>query len=212
MSFLVPFIGNKSNELYSLINSCTGNYSIGSQAFNQTIKALSIIGNFENGSLLFFNVIDIAQYDSEIEFCFFKIDNDIQVCENVSFSVDINNQTWQPTEVILYDYTQDNEGVYLIAEDESYKFRGWIYTYNGIGTYTFPNSNINNTENYFRLTDKTTNAVYTTFCTNNSTLTITNINNGLISGTFDLKVCELDNEINNLNLTDGLINLELMLP
>lgn len=212
MSSLISFIGNESNELFSLINACPGNYSIGSQAFNQTIKALSIIGNLENGALLFFNAVDIATYDSEIEFCFNKNGNEIQECESVNFSVDINNENWQPTEVTLFDYTQDNQGIYLIAEDDNYKFRGWIYNYNGIGTYSFPSTNVNNTENYFRLTNKTTDITYTTFCANSSVFEIIAIDNLLISASFDLKVCEINNESNFLNLTNGIINLELTNP
>lgn len=53
MGQLISIIGNTSNSLHGVINSCPGNYSIGSQAFNQAIKALSLVGNLENGVLLF---------------------------------------------------------------------------------------------------------------------------------------------------------------
>ncbi|MEW7281355.1 hypothetical protein ABW636_22435 [Aquimarina sp. 2201CG1-2-11] len=81
ISQMMSFLANDSNNLYDIIQKCPGNYSIGSEAFNQTIKALSIIGNLENGTLLFFNLIDLQVYDSEIEFCFLKTSNDIVECD-----------------------------------------------------------------------------------------------------------------------------------
>lgn len=82
MGQLISIIGNTSNSLYGVINSCHGNYSFGSQAFNQAIKALSLVGNLENGVLLFFNAVDISQYDSQLDFCFEKSEDDIIDCSN----------------------------------------------------------------------------------------------------------------------------------
>ncbi|MBI0398670.1 hypothetical protein [Cyclobacterium marinum] len=82
MGQLISIIGNTSNSLHGVINSCPGNYSIRSQAFNQAIKALSLVGNLENGVLLFFNAVDISQYDSQIDFCFEKSEDDIIDCSN----------------------------------------------------------------------------------------------------------------------------------
>ncbi|MDO6439416.1 hypothetical protein Q4534_18470 [Cyclobacterium sp. 1_MG-2023] len=82
MGQLIASIGNTSNSLHGIINSCPGNYSFGSQAFNQAIKALSLIGNLENGALLFFNIVDIAQYDSQIDFCFEKTAEEVIECSD----------------------------------------------------------------------------------------------------------------------------------
>jgi hypothetical protein len=123
MSQLISFIGNESNELFSLIDNCPGNYSIGSQAFNNTIKALSIMGNLENGALLFFDVVDIATYESEIEFCFEKTDNDIIECDfnlegawSTSFISPCSSGNFYNNRQLIFESTAENSGTINIDD------------------------------------------------------------------------------------------------
>ncbi len=191
----------KDNEI-TISNISNSNVQLVSQS-GQKVKFKSLSGNNEK-----FN------YDIEITKGGFnkKTSKSASIIVTNNFSMDINNQSWHPTKVTLFDYTQDNRGIYLIAEDDNYKFRGWIYNYNGIGAYSFPSVRGNNIENYFRLTDKNTGINYTTFCENNSMFKITSLEGNDISGIFLLKVCELNNKTNIIKLTNGHFRLKLTNP
>ena len=115
---LINFVSDNSSSIYGLVNECSSEYSFGSQAFQNTIKKLSYIGNLDNAALLFFNAVDIATYDSEIEFCFEKIENDLIECDSLdlsgiwltSFENTCSSGNYYNNRELLFEPTNDNSG------------------------------------------------------------------------------------------------------
>nr|WP_321237625.1 hypothetical protein [uncultured Psychroserpens sp.] len=80
---LNTFLLSRTGELKEITAECSQYALTELGGFDKILGALSIIGNFENGVVLFFNVVDIAQYDSEIEFCFERTESEIMECNEL---------------------------------------------------------------------------------------------------------------------------------
>ncbi|WP_179006551.1 hypothetical protein [Winogradskyella forsetii] len=83
---LNTFLLSRTSELKEITAECSQYALTELGGFGKILGALSLIGNFENGVLLFFNVVDIAQYDSEIQFCFERNENEIVECGEIDLS------------------------------------------------------------------------------------------------------------------------------
>tara|TARA_R110002073_G_scaffold298418_1_gene465047 strand:- start:636 stop:2258 length:1623 start_codon:yes stop_codon:yes gene_type:complete len=83
---LNTFLLSRTVELKEITAECSQYALTELGGFGKILGALSLIGNFENGVVLFFNIADIAQYDSEIEFCFERTENEIVECEEFNLS------------------------------------------------------------------------------------------------------------------------------
>lgn len=80
---LNTFLLSRTAELKDITAECSQYALTELGGFGKILGALSLIGNFENGVVLFFNIADIAQYDAEIEFCFERTETEIVECEDI---------------------------------------------------------------------------------------------------------------------------------
>jgi hypothetical protein len=108
----ISIITTKSSQLFDIIRDCQGNYSIGSEAFQNLLKKLSFVGNLENGALLIFNIADMAQYDSEIEFCFERTGAEIVECNEIDiigcWAIQFNSSSGNCNYTLNFLLNEDN--------------------------------------------------------------------------------------------------------
>ncbi|PVW15794.1 hypothetical protein [Marixanthomonas spongiae] len=105
---------DNSQNLYKIVTECS-NLNTTSAAFKKMVKKLSIIGNLENGAVLFFYMFDLTLYDTEIDFCFEKTNEGVEECTidltgiwKMTYTTS-NCTLASPGEYILFEFSNGNK-------------------------------------------------------------------------------------------------------
>lgn len=129
---LNTFLLSRTVELKEITAECSQYALTELGGFGKILGALSLIGNLENGVVLFFNVVDIAQYDSEIEFCFERTETEIVECGGTDIIGiwNMNNELACFGINFSVEFFEDGT-IYVDAIGDEFDFQG-TYNFDGI--------------------------------------------------------------------------------
>ncbi|MCB0743975.1 MAG: hypothetical protein KDC67_08730, partial [Ignavibacteriae bacterium] len=168
-SLLLQFIQQNSNTILQIIVDCRGGFA-GSN-LSQFASAFSYVGNIEGAINAAFRFTDWILYDSEIQFCFERTQNEIVECQEQVNFIEIEN-TGQILEFNIFNVSSNifsvpscngfefeyvfnpsntSENLFLLITDSESQLVDGTYSIGGSSCitgieFTHPNINSSNTE------------------------------------------------------------------
>jgi hypothetical protein len=146
----IILLENLVEEYADILGDC-GGIEVNKEFLRKLLKKLNlvntVIGIGNSGSQLFFSILDIARFDSEIEFCFVKNGSEVEYCFTNNIltdlatirlirevnGLDISDPRWTTTDEAIASSFLDTQFAFVVEDDRVVSMR-----YNSVGITIIP--------------------------------------------------------------------------